>query len=125
MRDGVNLSPHKKFQPLVPFSDLMKLSNLVAYLRLPRDLPLTILTFDYHALPIHNLAFVRKAHTNTTETSPIPSPDSAPLSVQATHAHVDTHAQEPSSDDVRALEEVCNPYEPDHGHAKELSRTSP
>lgn len=116
MRDGVNLSPHKKHQPLVPFSDLMKLSNLVAYLRLPRDLPLTVLTFDYHTLPIRHLAFVSKANTDnttyaqTSEKDPSPSPDSTPLNAQEIHAPVDIQDETTASDDVKAPEAPHNPF---------------
>ena len=48
MRDGVNLSDHKHTQPLVPYTDIMTLPNLTAYLQLPRALPITKITFTYH-----------------------------------------------------------------------------
>lgn len=50
MRDGVSLSDRKSMKPLIPYTELMKLPNLEAYLQLPRDCPITKVTFPYHAM---------------------------------------------------------------------------
>ncbi len=48
MRDGVSLSDQKRHKPLVPYSEIMKLPNLRAYLQLPREFPITKVEFKYH-----------------------------------------------------------------------------
>lgn len=45
MRDGVSLSDQKRHKPLVPYSEIMKLPNLKAYLQLPREFPITKVEF--------------------------------------------------------------------------------
>lgn len=48
MRDGVNLSDQKRNKLLVPYSEIMKLPNLTAYLQLPRDFPIARVAFEYN-----------------------------------------------------------------------------
>ncbi len=60
MRDGVNLSGQKRKQPLVNYTEIMKLPNLSAYLQLPQDFPVTKVDFKYLNLPINQSAFVEK-----------------------------------------------------------------
>ncbi len=48
IRDGVSLSAQQKIRPLIPSSEIMKLNNLEAFLKFPRNLPATKLTFDLY-----------------------------------------------------------------------------
>jgi type IV conjugative transfer system coupling protein TraD len=50
MRDGVSLSEQKKQKSTVPYTDILSLPNLEAYIKLPCDLPVTKITFSYHGL---------------------------------------------------------------------------
>jgi len=47
MRDGVNLAEHRRFQATIPYTNLLNLNNLEAYLQLPGNYPLTKIAFDY------------------------------------------------------------------------------
>ena len=47
MRDGVSLVAQSRRKPIVPYTDLMNLANLEAYIQFPRDLPLAKLKFEY------------------------------------------------------------------------------
>ena len=49
MRDGVSLSAHKQVRALISPADLMKLDNLEAYLKFPRNLPATKVKFEWCA----------------------------------------------------------------------------
>jgi len=60
MRDGVSLSDRKSQKPLIPYTELMKIPNLEAYLQLPRDFPIAHITFTYHAMEKVHEAFVKK-----------------------------------------------------------------
>ena len=49
-RDGVSLSDRKSMKPLIPYTELMQIPNLTAFLQLPRDFPITKVTFKYHTM---------------------------------------------------------------------------
>lgn len=125
MRDGVNLSPQKKHQGLVLFSDLMKLPNLAAYLRLPRDVPLTLINFDYLVLPTRSLAFIKKEnmedflYQNINEKSPDPSGDPTPSDAHEIDVPSDTQQKEPPSDPSKAPGESDNPFSHSHDSSKD------
>lgn len=51
MRDGVNLAEHKRIQPTIPYTDLLRLDNLEAYLQLSGPYPMTKLIFKYLLMP--------------------------------------------------------------------------
>ena len=67
MRDGVSLSDRKSQKPLIPYTELMRLENLQAYLQLPRDFPITQVTFTYHTMEKVQEAFVRKITPKFTQ----------------------------------------------------------
>jgi type IV secretory pathway TraG/TraD family ATPase VirD4 len=67
MRDGVSLSDRKSQKPLIPYTELMRLENLEAYLQLPRDFPITQVTFTYHTMEKVQEAFVRKITPKFTQ----------------------------------------------------------
>lgn len=77
MRDGVSLSSQKRKQPLINYTEIMKLPNLSAYLKLTQDFPVTKVAFKYLNLPINQSAFVERdcvqteadATTNVVEVS--------------------------------------------------------
>lgn len=48
MRDGVSLSAQQHIRPLISPSEIMKLNNLEAYLKFPRNLPATKVTFPWY-----------------------------------------------------------------------------
>ena len=48
MRDGVSLSDRKSMKPLIPYTQLMQLPNLTAFMQVPRNDPITKVTFTYH-----------------------------------------------------------------------------
>ena len=50
MRDGVSLSDRKSMKPLIPYTELMHLPNLTAFLQFPRDFPITKVSFEYHTM---------------------------------------------------------------------------
>ncbi|MBL0942173.1 MAG: type IV conjugative transfer system coupling protein TraD [Alphaproteobacteria bacterium] len=60
VRDGVSLSEQRKIQSTIMPEDLMKLDKLEAYLKLPGDLPLTKIKFDYHAAEFKVPSFIEK-----------------------------------------------------------------
>ncbi len=64
MRDGVSLSGQKRKQPLVNYTEIMKLPNLSAYLQVPQDFPITKVDFKYLELPVIQSAFVEKDFTD-------------------------------------------------------------
>lgn len=51
MRDGVSLNEQKRIKAVVPYTDFMGLPNLVAYLKLSGNYPVTKLEFSYVSLP--------------------------------------------------------------------------
>ena len=59
MRDGVSLSDRKAMKPLIPYTDLMQLPNLTAFLQLPQDFPITKVNFEYHSMTKISEPFVR------------------------------------------------------------------
>ncbi len=69
MRNGVSLSGQKRKQPLVNYTEIMKLPNLSAYLQLPQDFPITKVAFKYLELPIIQLAFVEKDFSEQIQSS--------------------------------------------------------
>jgi type IV conjugative transfer system coupling protein TraD len=70
MRDGVSLNDHKRNIRTIPYTDLLQLDNLEAYLRLPGNYPITKIKFDYHDLPAPTKAFVKKPLTNPDHQAP-------------------------------------------------------
>jgi len=60
MRDGVSLSDQKRMKLTIPYTDLLQLNNLEAYLRLPGNYPIAKVRFPYHDLPPSVTAFVKK-----------------------------------------------------------------
>ena len=104
MRDGVNLAEHRRFQATIPYTDLLNLNNLQAYLQLPGNYPLTKIDFDYLVMepkasgydrPFteteRNLGFLIGAIAQGKDSAPSPT-----LSVAASDALVDS-AQQPES----------------------------
>lgn len=69
MRDGVSLSEHRHTKPIVPYSELMSLPNLQAFLQVPQDLPVAKIAFIYHVLQKKNPGFIEEEK---------PAPESAP-----------------------------------------------
>ncbi|WP_051908730.1 type IV secretion system DNA-binding domain-containing protein [Candidatus Odyssella acanthamoebae] len=47
MRDGVSLVEQRRNKTVIPYTDILNLPNLQAYLKLPCDLPITKLKFQY------------------------------------------------------------------------------
>ncbi len=74
MRDGVNLGEQRRIQPVVDATAIMSLADLSCYLKLPGDLPIAKLTFDYHHIKASSPAFVDATitpafvHANMTPT---------------------------------------------------------
>ena len=60
MRDGVSLTEHRKYKPIIPYSEFMTLPDLTAYVKLPEDYPIAKVSFTYQDLPSKNLAFLSK-----------------------------------------------------------------
>lgn len=60
MRDGVSLTEQQKIRPLISATDIMILNNLEAYLKFPRNLPVTKLTFKFIEHPKINEPFIKK-----------------------------------------------------------------
>lgn len=50
MRDGVSLSDRKSMKPLIPYTQIMQLPNLTAFMQVPRNDPITKVTFTYHTM---------------------------------------------------------------------------
>ncbi|MBW8308049.1 MAG: type IV conjugative transfer system coupling protein TraD [Candidatus Paracaedibacteraceae bacterium] len=48
MRDGVSLSEQRRNKTVIPYTDILNLPNLQAYIKFPCDLPLVKLKFQYH-----------------------------------------------------------------------------
>jgi type IV conjugative transfer system coupling protein TraD len=48
MRDGVSLAEQRRNKTVIPYTDILNLPNLQAYIKLPCDLPVAKLTFKYH-----------------------------------------------------------------------------
>ena len=48
MRDGVSLAEQRRNKTVIPYTDILNLPNLQAYIKLPSDFPVTKLTFKYH-----------------------------------------------------------------------------
>ena len=67
MRDGVNLSGQKRKQPLINYTEIMKLPNLSAYLQLAQDFPVTKVTFKYLELPVIQSPFVQRDYDEQFE----------------------------------------------------------
>jgi type IV conjugative transfer system coupling protein TraD len=104
MRDGVNLAEHRRFQATIPYTNLLNLNNLQAYLQLPGNYPLTKIDFDYLVMenkssgydrPLteteKNLGFLIDAIAQGKDSAPSPT-----LSVAASDALIDS-AQQPES----------------------------
>jgi len=104
MRDGVNLAEHRRFQATIPYTNLLNLNNLQAYLQLPGNYPLTKIDFDYLSMkpkassydrPLteteKNLGFLIGAIAQGKDSVASPT-----LSVAASDALIDS-AQQPES----------------------------
>ena len=48
MRDGVSLAEQRRNKTVIPYTDILNLPNLQAYIKLPCDLPVAKLKFEYH-----------------------------------------------------------------------------
>ena len=48
MRDGVSLSEQRRNKTVIPYTDILNLPNLQAYIKFPSDFPVAKLTFKYH-----------------------------------------------------------------------------
>lgn len=59
-RDGVSLSEHRQTKPIVTPNDIMALNNLEAYLKLPGNVPVSKVSFEYHKLIDSEPAFLEK-----------------------------------------------------------------
>jgi type IV conjugative transfer system coupling protein TraD len=70
MRDGVSLSDRKSMKPLIPYTELMKIPNLEAYIQLPRDFPITKVTFNYHVMTKISMPFVPRKEESVEECAP-------------------------------------------------------
>lgn len=60
MRDGVSLNEQKKQKAIVPYSELLNLKDLEAYIKLPEDYPVTKIIFDYTHIEDNNPSFIGK-----------------------------------------------------------------
>ena len=60
MRDGVSLSSDQRIRLLISPSDIMQLDNFEAYLKFPRKLPATKLTFERFNPTVMQQAFIPK-----------------------------------------------------------------
>jgi type IV secretory pathway TraG/TraD family ATPase VirD4 len=86
VRDGVSLSKQRKIQSTIMPEDLMKLDKLEAYLKVPGNLPLTKVKFDYHGGDAKVSSFVEKE----TKKSPMLSKKSKNLSQKSMSLPVKT-----------------------------------
>jgi len=60
VRDGVSLSDQKRRQVTIPYTDILQLNNLEAYLKLPGNYPIAKIQFDYHNLDPSVTAFKKR-----------------------------------------------------------------
>ncbi len=67
MRDGVNLAEHRRIQPTIPYTDLLRLDNLEAYLQLSGPYPMTKLAFKYLLLPKKTLGYIPREITESEQ----------------------------------------------------------
>lgn len=67
MRDGVNLAEHRRIQPTIPYTDLLCLDNLQAYLQLSGPYPMTKLTFKYLLMAKKTLGYIPREITENEE----------------------------------------------------------
>lgn len=67
MRDGVSLSGQKRKQPLINYTEIMRLPNFSAYLKLTQDFPVTKVAFKYLNLPVNQSAFVERDYPEVAE----------------------------------------------------------
>ena len=72
IRDGVSVQRIEQQKPLVYPADILNLDNLHAYLRLPGNLPITPLVFDYHQYDQHHQPFVTAPMPLTPAPPPTP-----------------------------------------------------
>ncbi|MBY0281002.1 MAG: type IV secretion system DNA-binding domain-containing protein [Alphaproteobacteria bacterium] len=61
MRDGVSLSDQRKYRPVISPTDLMKLENLEAYIKIAENGALGKTKFSYRAIPSAQPAFCAKS----------------------------------------------------------------
>jgi type IV conjugative transfer system coupling protein TraD len=69
MRDGVSLTEHKKQKAIVPYSELLNLKDLEAYIKLPEDYPVSKLTFKYKEIESKNEAFIERQFNLESEST--------------------------------------------------------
>lgn len=69
MRDGVSLTEHKKQKAIVPYSELLNLKDLEAYIKLPEDYPVSKITFKYKETENKNEPFIERYHNQESEFS--------------------------------------------------------
>lgn len=61
MRDGISFTDHYLTEALIDSSDLMKLDNLEAFIKFPRNVSITKLKFDINNCPEINPGFLASA----------------------------------------------------------------
>lgn len=61
LRDGISINRVETRKPLVSYSEIMSLSDLSCYVRLPGDFPVTKINFIYKKRPRVNQGFIMRA----------------------------------------------------------------
>jgi len=70
MRDGVSLTEQQKIRPLISATDIMTLNNLESYLKFPRNLPATKISFKFRSYPKINEPFIKKVQKKGKQSTP-------------------------------------------------------
>jgi type IV conjugative transfer system coupling protein TraD len=60
MRDGVSLSEHTQTKPIIPYTEIMNLPDLSAYIKLPGDYPVAKIKLEPINIPEKNELFIKK-----------------------------------------------------------------
>lgn len=60
IRDGISINRVEARKPLISFSEIMSLADLFAYIRLPGQLPITLIEFSYKKRPRRNMGFIAR-----------------------------------------------------------------
>ena len=60
MRDGVSLNEHTQIKPIVPYTEIMNLPDLSAFIKLPGDYPVARIKLKPINLPAKNEVFIKK-----------------------------------------------------------------
>jgi type IV conjugative transfer system coupling protein TraD len=79
MRDGVSINEQRRQKSIVPYTDLMTLPDLSAYLKLSGEYPITKLTFTYMDLPRIAPSFIEREKGTMDH---FPQGDEAEASIQ-------------------------------------------